>query len=604
LSRGAYAYFHGAYYDASHQVRSEDDFVRHLIEDNQVILYKEGIHAPVAVVKNPHGEMAMRISGKVEASLAPDGGYNNDLPHQVLAGHLPMVLHPDPKNVLTLGLGGGVTLGTLTLYPVESIDSLEISPEVIEAARDYFFSANRRALTNIKVRNVIGDGRNHLEYTRRKYDVITSVPSNPWIAGIGNLFTVEFFQTCRRRLNPGGLLCNWIHKINMRAEDFRSVVRTFLEAFGDHAQLWDLGYDCLLVGSTAPVRFDARRFQRLLEDPEIAHDFANLGIKGPETFFRYHLFDAEDMRRYAGESAPLNTDSCPILEFSCPFGLYGHAFDTFDSLAATSPSDLSPAWISGMDSSLERAKSIQGSFRRYQKAESHFEELRNELSRVKGEAGPDLLAQRKLLRSALDILEDFKAIEQSTRSGGDDWLQDRANNMAASALGVPRGATLRATLCSVFVMYAQKGQSAEQKLEHLEEAARYAGEDVRSTLEFAMECLNLKRPEKAMGPVQAVLLTAPENPQLLQTLGALQGASGQLDPALLSFSKALQNAKEPGLRSRIHQDTALALQMARRPEDALQEYEKALKENPANETAKARLAQLRAQLQQSPGGTK
>jgi len=143
---------------------------------------------------------------------------------------------------------------------------------------------------------------------------------------------------------------------------------------------------------------------------------------------------------------------------------------------------------------------------------------------------------------------------------------------------------------------------------HLEEAARYAGEDAKSTIEFAMECLSLKHPEKAMGPVQSLLQKAPQSPQLLQTLGALQAASGQLEAALLSFSKALQAAQEPELRSRVHQDTALALQLAQRPLDALAEYEKALKENPANETARARLAQLQgqigAQLQQGQGAQK
>ena len=157
---------------------------RWTIAENQVIRYEEGIHAPVAVVKNSQGDIALRISGKVEASLAPGGAFNTDFPHQVLAGHLPMILCGRPRTVLTLGLGGGVTLGTLTLYAAERIDSLEISPEVIELAKDHFGAANRGALINPRVRNVIGDGRNHIEYTTRRYDVITSVPSNPWIAGM------------------------------------------------------------------------------------------------------------------------------------------------------------------------------------------------------------------------------------------------------------------------------------------------------------------------------------------------------------------------------------------------------------------------------------
>ena len=211
------------------------------------------------------GTTALRISGKADASVKPDGSYTQDLPHQVMAGHLPMALHPDPQRVLTLGLGGGVTLGTLTTYPVRLIDNLEISKEVIEAAKKYFKKANRGALDNHpKVRNVIGDGRNHLQFTTETYDVITSVPSNPWIAGIGNLFTTEFFQICRDRLADDGIICQWIHKINLREKDLKTVVRTFTTVFDDHSQLWDLGYDCLLIGSKSPIRLDAARLQACL----------------------------------------------------------------------------------------------------------------------------------------------------------------------------------------------------------------------------------------------------------------------------------------------------------------------------------------------------
>ena len=602
LSRGAYVYYKGTYYDKKGNVIPRQSCIDGLIEQNEVLLYREGIHAPVAVVRNKLGEMAMRISGKVEASLAPGGGYNTDLPHQVLAGHLPMILHPAPKDVLTLGLGGGVTLGALTLYPIDSVDSLEISPEVIEAARDFFGKANHGALVNPKVRNVVGDGRNHLEYTLRSYDVITSVPSNPWIAGIGNLFTVEFFRTCRARLRPGGLICNWIHKINMRAEDFKTVVRTFIEVFGDHAQLWDLGYDALLVGGVDPIRFQPNRLTEVLKSPEIAGELAALGIDAPERLLRHYQFDARALRAYAdsADPRPLNTDAFPVLEFSCPYGLYGHSFDAYESLAFAEHAELDPAWIDTADTGLlARASSRQKALVLQEKAELRLVrnlELQSEIIAKRNAGGAtDAALVEMFRRSAAELIADLKSLEQATQNGADPWLRDRANGTAAEAMAVqPPGKTLTATLCAGLLLAAKESAGdPAQRLSYLEDATRYAGEDAGAAVRLAQMWLELNQPARGIPALEAVLAKDAKNAVVDQTLGVLLAASGRLAPGLEALQRALGHASEPALRSEIHQNIGFALQRSGRLEEAAGEYEKAIAENPANSDARARLANLR-----------
>ncbi|MBI4603904.1 MAG: fused MFS/spermidine synthase, partial [Planctomycetes bacterium] len=596
MSRGAYVYFQGTYRGSQGKVLPQAEAIDGLIRGNEVLLYTEGIHAPVAVVKSPKGEVAMRISGKVEASFAPGGAYSSDQPHQVLAGHLPMVLHPGPRRVLTLGLGGGVTLGTLTLYPVESIDSLEISPEVIAAARDFFGEANHGALRDERVRNVVGDGRNHLEYTRRKYDVITSVPSNPWIAGIGNLFTVEFFEACRARLEAGGVLCNWIHKINMRADDFRTVVRTFIEVFGDTAQLWDLGYDALLIGGASPVAFDPARFRKLLEVPEIRRDLEGLGISSPETLLRHYHFDAAALRRYCGPRGPLNTDAFPVLEFSCPYGLYGHTHDAYESLALAEHAELPPAWTGGAAAARggvpEPFAKARSAFHRFQLAEARYQELLA-ASRPAPPGSLDARAREHLVRTALEVLEHLKAIERDTAAGADPWLRGQANLLAATALGVPAGPSLPVTLCEALLLYAKGAPAPAERLAFLEQAAAYASEDPRTALETAGRLLEAGQPAKGLPVVEAALLKTPEDPNLLMSLGVLQGASGRPEAGLESLVRALPHAKDPRLRSEILRNAAYAYQVTGRREEALREYEKALAENPQNEAARAALEALR-----------
>ncbi len=597
LSRGAYAYFRGSYYDDARAVIPRAEFIDGVIAQNQILRYSEGIHAPVAVVKNRKGEMAMRISGKVEASLAPDGGYNTDLPHQVMAGHLPMILHPDPRNVVTLGLGGGVTLGTLTLYPVSSVDSLEISPEVIEAARDFFGEANHHALENPGVRNIVGDGRNHLEYTSRRYDVITSVPSNPWIAGIGNLFTVEFFRICRARLTERGVICNWIHKINMRADDFKTVVRTFLEVFGDHAQLWDLGYDALLIGDTAPIHFDAARLVELLKNPAIAHDLDGLGIKSPETLLRHYQLDAAGMRRYADSTAKrlLNTDAFPVLEFSCPYGLYGHPFDAYDSAAAIEHAALSKDWISG-PVSLEGAKSLNEAFQKHELIEildrknqslnEHFQRLQKQGRSL------DQGVVREFHQRAQQIFAHLKTLEQSTRET-DPWLRNRLNDLASGALGVPRRPSLPGTLAAGFLATARAHPTdSAERLSCLADASVYAVEDPITAVSVAYLYLEMRNIPGGLKLIDSALSHAPKDANLLQTRGILLAADGKIDAGIAVLRQALENTTDMALRSEIHQNAGHAFQLSGRSDEALSEYTKAVAENSANEKARTILQQL------------
>src|SRR5262249_28769973 len=163
-------------------------------------------------------------------------------------GLLPVLLHPDARDVCIIGLGSGVTVDSaLATGTVRHADVVEISPEVVEASA-YFEKENGGALRSPVVRLIVGDGRSHLRLTTRRYDVIISEPSNPWMAGVAALFTREFFEAARLRLEPGGLMCQWAHTYDMSAGDLRSIVRTFHAVF-PVATVWLAGGgDLLLIG--------------------------------------------------------------------------------------------------------------------------------------------------------------------------------------------------------------------------------------------------------------------------------------------------------------------------------------------------------------------
>src|SRR6185369_8312103 len=141
-----------------------------------------------------------------------------------------IILHGRASEICIIGLGSGVTLASALRHPIERADVIELSPEVVEASRE-FSADNHDPLHDPRVHLIVGDGRSHLLLGQRQYDVIISEPSNPWIAGVAALFTREFFQMARARLAPHGMICQWAHTYNITDDDLRSIIATFRSVF-------------------------------------------------------------------------------------------------------------------------------------------------------------------------------------------------------------------------------------------------------------------------------------------------------------------------------------------------------------------------------------
>src|SRR5215510_4808907 len=146
---------------------SEGGFERTL-DQLRVLFYREGATATVAVMEGRY--RFLRINGKTDAGDSPD-----NLTQRLLA-HVPLPLHSKPRSVLVVGLGTGITLGTALLHPIEQVDAVEISPEVIEASR-FFSGANGGALEDRRTRLRVVDARTWLLAGTMSYDVIVSKPS-------------------------------------------------------------------------------------------------------------------------------------------------------------------------------------------------------------------------------------------------------------------------------------------------------------------------------------------------------------------------------------------------------------------------------------------
>jgi spermidine synthase len=171
-----------------------------------IVFAKEGVNASVAVSDFPNGVRTFHVAGKIQASSAP-----RDMRLQRLLGHLTTLASPNPRSVLVIGCGAGVTAGAVSIDPrVERTTIAEIEPLVPETAADYFGAENFGVIRNPRTTVHIDDGRHYLLTSLQSFDAITADPLDPWVKGAANLYTVEFLEAAKKRLGTGGVVTLYI----------------------------------------------------------------------------------------------------------------------------------------------------------------------------------------------------------------------------------------------------------------------------------------------------------------------------------------------------------------------------------------------------------
>lgn len=293
---------------------------RAMIDRYELLWYEEGLSTVVTVARNRvTGNQWLANNGKIDASTT------TDMPTQVLVAHTPMLFLEDrARNAMLIGLASGITLGALTLHrELETIDVVELEPSMPEAAR-LFAPWNHDALSDPRVRLIGNDARNQLLLTAPgTYDLVVSEPSNPWLTGVSNLFTHEFFTMGKARLAPGGVWAQWVQMYGMDARDLQSVIRTFCEVF-PHVLLFSTirDADLVMIGSDAPIIMRAELAAALVrKNVGVEAELAAVGVVDAYDLLSHYLFDREVALRMT-EGVPLNTDDNLLVEYSAPKNLH------------------------------------------------------------------------------------------------------------------------------------------------------------------------------------------------------------------------------------------------------------------------------------------
>ena len=280
-----------------------------------VLFYREDRAGTTKVFRKPDGHLLISVDGNTIGDTRDD----LDAKQRLLA-HLPLLLVPEPRSALVIGLGSGITAGAMTAHEeVERIDAVEIVPGVVEGAL-YFAKHNRRALKQPRVDVVVADGINYLLTSERRYDVISSdAKLNPGYTGNAVFLSSDYYRLCLEQLTDRGMMVQWI-PLHLPQDSYRMVLRTFAEVF-PHGSVWFFpGRHTLLVGTRKQLEIDMDRLLNRLRRPGVGDDLARFGLAHPWALLNGYRGALADIRQFAG-SGPLSSWNHPYIEFRTPRGL-------------------------------------------------------------------------------------------------------------------------------------------------------------------------------------------------------------------------------------------------------------------------------------------
>jgi spermidine synthase len=335
------------------------------VGESDVVYVGEGWNASVAVTRLSNGVLNYHNAGKVQASSEPQ-----DMRLQRMLGHMTTLIPSNPKSVLVIGCGAGVTAGAVSIDPrVEKLTIAEIEPLVPRVVSKYFGQENFFVVDNPKTKIHLDDARHFLLTTDEKFDAITSDPLDPWVKGAAMLYTREFFETVKEHLNDGGVMTLFVQLYESNTEAVKSEIATFLEAF-PNGVVWGntnngAGYDLVLLGMKDARPIDVDAVQAILSRPDlqpVARSLGEVGMYSAVDLFSNYAGTPRDLGPWL-QDAQINRDRNLRLQYLAGLGAHLYRSEAIyaDMLrySSTYPDDL----FTGSDATLA---SLRDGIRRMQ----------------------------------------------------------------------------------------------------------------------------------------------------------------------------------------------------------------------------------------------
>jgi spermidine synthase len=290
---------------------------------SNIIYAEEGLNASVAVSEMSNGVRNYHNAGKVQASSEPQ-----DMRLQRMLGHITHLIPRNPSNALVIGCGAGVTAGAVSIGPrVKTMTIAEIEPLVPRSVAEHFGEQNYNVVKNPKVKIHIDDARHFLLTTDQRFDAITSDPLDPWVKGAATLYTTEFFELVKSRLNPGGVVTLFVQLYESNEAAVKSEIGTFFKAF-PNGVVWGntnngQGYDLVLMGQVEPIKINLDEMEAKLQSQEfaqVAQSLREIGFNSATELFATYAGQPGDLAPWLAD-AQLNRDRNLRLQYLAGMGL-------------------------------------------------------------------------------------------------------------------------------------------------------------------------------------------------------------------------------------------------------------------------------------------
>ncbi len=301
------------------------------------ILVDEGLNASIAVSEFPDGVRNFHVSGKVVASSE-----DQDMRLQRMLCHLPALIHPAPKSALIVGCGAGVTAGSFVIHSdMQRIVICEIEPAIPPAAEEYFGRENYDVMRDPRVQIVYDDARHYVLTGDERFDIITSDPIHPWVKGAASLYSKDYYQLCKQRLNPHGVVTQWVPLYETNLAAVKSQIATFFEAF-PNGTIWsnDIvgeGYDIVLLGQVTPTKIDLNQLQERLDRAEfrpVLESLQEVELGSALKLLTTYAGQAAELQTWMN-GAQINDDRTLRLQYLAGMGLNRYESEAiFDTLVA------------------------------------------------------------------------------------------------------------------------------------------------------------------------------------------------------------------------------------------------------------------------------
>ena len=284
-------------------------------DTKKLLFFDEGLTATVSVFEDNYGILDPTAKRLVTNGISMSASNYIASRYMKLLAHIPILLSDDPKNVLVICYGTGQTTGTAGIHPlVDSVDSVELSASVVNASY-VFKKENYDAVNNKpKVNIIFQDGRNHLLTTQKFYDVVTGEPPPPRTAFTVNLYTKDYYELIKKRLNDGGIVAQWIPLHSQSGKEIDMHLQTFLDVYPNAMAWLPVANELLLIGSDHPINIDYKKLKARMADPVVKKALSDIAIDSPSALLGNIWFLESQMAKIS-ERQPLITDNHPLIEF-------------------------------------------------------------------------------------------------------------------------------------------------------------------------------------------------------------------------------------------------------------------------------------------------